>query len=82
QLMRSLASVSHTMKPADALNNLPPGNEALRKTLAQRYALQGIQVSPDEIVITNGAMEALNLSMQAVTEPGDWVAIENPCFYG
>lgn len=82
QLMRSLATVSHTLKPADALNNLPPGNEALRKTLAQRYALQGIQVSPDEIVITNGAMEALNLSMQAVTEPGDWVAIENPCFYG
>ncbi|HBH63264.1 MAG TPA: GntR family transcriptional regulator, partial [Erwinia persicina] len=66
----------------DALHNLPPGNEALRKTLAQRYALQGIQVSPDEIVITNGAMEALNLSLQALTEPGDWVAIENPSFYG
>jgi len=82
QLMRALTTVSHSMKPVDALHNLPPGNEALRKTLAQRYALQGVQVSPDEIVITNGAMEALNLSLQAVTEPGDWVAIENPSFYG
>lgn len=82
QLMRALTTVSHRMKPVDALHNLPPGNEALRKTLAQRYALQGIQVSPEEIVITNGAMEALNLSLQAVTEPGDWVAIENPSFYG
>ncbi|RWR01385.1 GntR family transcriptional regulator [[Pantoea] beijingensis] len=82
QLMRSLNSVSHSMTPGDALNNLPPGNEALRKTLAQRYAQQGISVSPDEIVITNGAMEALNLSLQAVTEPGDWVVIENPSFYG
>lgn len=82
QLMRSLSAVSHTLTSSDALNNLPPGNEMLRKTLAQRYALQGVQVSPDEIVITNGAMEALNLSMQAVTEPGDWVIIENPCFYG
>jgi len=27
-------------------------------------------------------MEALNLSLQAVTEPGDWVVIENPSFYG
>jgi DNA-binding transcriptional MocR family regulator len=27
-------------------------------------------------------MEALNLSLQALTEPGDWVAIENPSFYG
>lgn len=44
--------------------------------------MQGMQVSPEEIVITNGAMEALNLSMQAITEPGDWVVIENPCFYG
>jgi transcriptional regulator, GntR family len=39
-------------------------------------------LSPDDIVITNGAMEALNLSLQAVTEPGDWVVIENPSFYG
>lgn len=82
QLMRALTTVSHSMKAVDALHNLPPGNEALRKMLAQRYALQGIQVAPDEIVITNGAMEALNLSLQAVTEPGDWVAIENPSFYG
>ncbi|MFS2221062.1 PLP-dependent aminotransferase family protein [Pantoea sp. B65] len=82
QLMRSLNSVSRTLTPADAINNLPPGNELLRKMLAQRYAQQGITVSPDEIVITNGAMEALNLSMQAVTEPGDWVVIENPSFYG
>ncbi|QKJ88686.1 PLP-dependent aminotransferase family protein [Paramixta manurensis] len=82
QLMRSLNSVSHNLTPGDAIHNLPPGNEALRKTLAQRYAQQGVTVSPDEIVITNGAMEALNLSLQAVTEPGDWVVIENPAFYG
>ncbi len=41
-----------------------------------------ITVSPDDIVITAGALEALNLSLQAVTEPGDWVIVENPCFYG
>lgn len=33
-------------------------------------------------MITAGALEALNLSLQAVTEPGDWVIVENPCFYG
>ncbi len=82
QLMRSLVKVSHHLKATDALDNLPPGNEALRKILAQRYAQQGITLSPDDIVITNGAMEALNLSLQAVTEPGDFVVIENPSFYG
>lgn len=41
-----------------------------------------MSISPDEIVITAGALEALNLSLQAVTRPGDWVVIENPAFYG
>ena len=41
-----------------------------------------MQVAPDEIVITAGAMESLSLSLQAVTQPGDYVAIESPAFYG
>lgn len=53
------------------IENLPPGNAELRQAAARRYALQGITISPDEIVITAGALEALNLSLQAVTEPGD-----------
>jgi DNA-binding transcriptional MocR family regulator len=32
-------------------------------------------------VITNGAMEALNLCLQAVTSPGDLVVVESPTFY-
>ncbi len=81
-LMRSLGSVSRHLTVGDAVDNLPPGNVELRKTIARRYTRQGILVSPDDIVITNGAMEALNLSLQAVTEPGDWVIIESPAFYG
>lgn len=82
QLNRSLATVGKTVTAMSVIENLPPGNEALRHAIAQRYAQQGMQVSPDEIVITAGALEALNLSLQAVTEPGDWVIVENPCFYG
>ena len=82
QLMRSLANVSHQLTPTDALHNLPPGNATLRQLLAQRYARQGITLSPDEIVITSGALEALNLSLQSLTEPGDYVVIEQPSFYG
>jgi DNA-binding transcriptional MocR family regulator len=42
----------------------------------------GAEVSPDEIVITAGALEALNLALQVVTSPNDVVAIESPTFYG
>lgn len=81
-LNRSLARVSKTPAAISLSDNLPPGNAGLRHAIAQRYAQQGVKVSPDEIVITAGALEALNLSLQVVTQPGDWVIVENPCFYG
>ena len=80
QLNRSLANVSKTATAMSVIENLPPGNVDLRHAIARRYAQQGMNISPDEIVITAGALEALNLSLQAVTEPGDWVIVENPCF--
>jgi DNA-binding transcriptional MocR family regulator len=46
-----------------------------------RYLAQGARVPPQEIVITSGAMEGLNLCLQAVTRPGDLIAIESPTFY-
>ncbi|CAK9884618.1 MAG: 2-aminoadipate transaminase [Candidatus Erwinia impunctatus] len=82
QIIRALTSISRALKPGDAIHHLPPGNELLRKIVAKRYALQGMSISPDEIIITHGALEALNFSLQAVSEPGDWIVVENPCFYG
>jgi DNA-binding transcriptional MocR family regulator len=59
----------------------PPGNPALRRAIAQRGSDTGYAVSPDEIVITSGAKEAVYLSVHAVTRPGDTVAIESPAYY-
>lgn len=81
-LARNLASASRKMPENSAIVNLPPGSKGLRRNIAQRYAQQGLSVSPKDIVITSGAMEALSLSLQAVTKPGDMVAIETPTFYG
>jgi DNA-binding transcriptional MocR family regulator len=39
-------------------------------------------VPASDIVVTNGALEALNLCLQAVTQPGDTVIVEAPTFYG
>ncbi|PKF77530.1 GntR family transcriptional regulator [Vibrio sp. vnigr-6D03] len=81
-LSRSLASASRQMPSNSMLTNLPPGSESLRRQIAQRYQHRGVNVLPDDIVITSGAMEALSLSLQSCTEPGDLVAIEYPAFYG
>ena len=57
------------------------GHTDLCRQIALRYMLGGIQLPMDELVITNGAMEALNLALQCVTQPGDLVAVESPAFY-
>ncbi|MDD3481757.1 PLP-dependent aminotransferase family protein [Azovibrio restrictus] len=81
KLGRYLANAARKFDPLATVTDLPPGNEELRRQLALRYLAQGAQVSPQEIVITSGAMEGLNLCLQAVTQPGDLIAIESPTFY-
>ncbi|WP_281628900.1 PLP-dependent aminotransferase family protein [Vibrio sp. St2] len=81
-LNRHLASAGRKMPLNSVFDNMPPGNEALRRQIAQRYLKQGITVSHTDIVITSGAMEALNLGLQVVTQPGDTVIVEAPAFYG
>jgi DNA-binding transcriptional MocR family regulator len=81
QLARALSTSMRRLEPARIVEDLPPGNERLRRQIALRYALSGTRVAADEILITNGAMEALTLSLQAVTRPGDTVAVESPTFY-
>ena len=61
KLGRFLAGSARKFAPQDTLTGLPPGHEELRRQLALRYLAQGAAVSPQEIVITSGAMEGLNL---------------------
>lgn len=81
RLGRHLAAAARHLDPLATVTDLPPGNIELRRQLALRYLAHGASVSPAEIVVTSGAMEGLNLCLQAVTRPGDLIAIESPTFY-
>ncbi len=81
RLSRSLASASRSMDPRMVVTDLSPGNPQLRRQVALRYMVGGLMLPMEELLITNGALEALNLCLQAVTQPGDLVAIEAPAFY-
>ncbi len=81
KLAQSLSRANRHADPASGGTNLSPGNETLRRAIARRYLGSGVAVSADDIVVTNGGLEALTLSLQAVTRPGDVVAIESPGFY-
>jgi len=80
-LGKFMASSAKSLAPWNALHEMSPGKAALRRQIALRYAADGIKVSTEEIVITNGALEALNLCVAAVARPGDTVVVESPSFY-
>ena len=61
---------------------IPPGLEELRIQIAKRAALSGCQLSPTEVMITSGGLEAIDLCLHAVCRPGDIVAIESPMYFG
>lgn len=65
-----------------ATYSLPPGSAELRRLVAKRLAARGVRVAPEQVAITNGAMEALFLCLRAVVQPGDVVAVECPTFFG
>lgn len=59
-----------------------PGKKLFRRQIAQRMASVGVAITPDDVLVTNGAQEAIILGLRAVTQPGDIVAVESPSFPG
>lgn len=60
----------------------PRGYAPLRATIAQVLASQGLQLSPDNLLITSGSQQAIALTCQALLRPGDCVLVETPTYAG
>ncbi|HKA36021.1 MAG TPA: PLP-dependent aminotransferase family protein [Thermoanaerobaculia bacterium] len=68
---------------ADLWQYAPPlGLEDLRTEIARRLAEHGVQRGPDEILVTSGAQQGLDLIFRTFTDPGDSVAMESPTYSG
>ncbi len=59
----------------------PGGSLRLRRQIARLVFRQGATCSAEDVIVTSGATEALNLAIRAVTRPGDVVAVESPSCY-
>ena len=81
-LRRLTASLLNTRKNLWAGYSAPPGCAELRRQIALRLQRRGMEVGPEDVLITTGAMEALTLSVRLLTRPGDLVALECPTFFG
>lgn len=82
KLSRILGSVARRFGPKGIAYCMPPGAENLRRQIAKRALDTGCQLLPEDLIITNGGIEALGLCLRAVAKPGDVVAVESPSYYG
>ena len=56
------------------------GYAPLRITIAQILASQGIQTSPDNILVTTGSQQALSLIARFLLKQGDIILVESPTY--
>lgn len=56
------------------------GNKSLRTKLVSYYAEYGIDLSPDEIIITAGGSEAIQFAYMACLNPGDEIIVTDPSY--
>jgi DNA-binding transcriptional MocR family regulator len=81
RLARSMARAVRFMQPWETVEHLPQGSASLRQQIARRYLAMGMAQPPEGLIVTHGAIEALNLCLAAVASPGDLIAVESPGFY-
>ena len=60
---------------------MSPGYPELRKQIARLNLSGGMDLSPDDIIITNGCHEAMFLAIMTVCRPGDTVVYESPIYF-
>ena len=75
-------SISRSQPLLSAAYAPPAGMPSLRRQVARWYVRAGCALSPDDVVITGGALEAIHLCLRAVTQPGDTIALESPTYWG
>ncbi|MFT5699519.1 MAG: 2-aminoadipate transaminase [Desulforhopalus sp.] len=60
----------------------PQGAYELRKEIADRFSKENGYVGPEQVLITNGSMQAITLVAQANLDMNYRVLCETPCFKG
>jgi DNA-binding transcriptional MocR family regulator len=78
RIARRAMKESHTFfQPGD-----PQGDSGLRSQISQILIQQGLEISPENLIITNGSMQALSLLVDHFVTAGDWVMVEAPTYHG
>lgn len=82
--LRQAAEKVLSQQASKALQYAPTqGDDSLRQWIADRYRqTSSLEVSPDDILITNGSQQGLELVSKILLDPGDHLILESPSYLG
>ncbi len=75
----ALRALARRPLPDDGYGS-PYGHAALRAQLQQQWRSRGLALGDDQILLTNGASQALDLIVRTLLERDDVVAVEEPAY--
>lgn len=83
EAMREAAARVLTDAPQEALQYAASeGFGPLRDWVAAQLATQGMKVDADQVLITTGSQQGLDLAGKVMLDPGSTVAVESPTYLG
>jgi DNA-binding transcriptional MocR family regulator len=57
------------------------GSPGLRRLLSTRFAEDGVNLSPDQLLLTGSGTQAIDLVCRFLLRPGDTVLVDDPCYF-
>ena len=57
------------------------GSSALRRLLLGRFAEEGIEAAPEQLLLTASGTQAIDLICRFLLRPGDAVLVDDPCYF-
>ncbi len=79
--LQALMAGVNRRHPEYASRCVMEGSAALRQEIARRAVGSGVPLRPDEIVVTNGGLEAVYLALRTVASAGDTIVLESPTYF-
>jgi GntR family transcriptional regulator/MocR family aminotransferase len=78
---RNLARSARLAPQAMIVSESPFGDPNLRRAIADYLAeWRGLDILPQQVMVTAGSVDALETCMRTLSRPGDIVGLENPCY--
>lgn len=57
------------------------GSLALRRLLAGRFAGEGLDIGPEQLLLVTSGTQAIDLICRFLLRPGDTVLVDDPCYF-